>query len=475
MGKLLISGGTIVNEGREFAGYILVSDGVIEEIGEGGYPREEWFDGQRIDATGKIVMAGVIDAHVHFREPGLTAKGDMATESAAAVAGGVTSVLEMPNTVPVVVTRAELERKFALAEGRMHTNHSFFLGATADNIGEIERYYDEGGRIVKLFMGSSTGGMLVTEGRALAALFDRFGGVVAAHCEDEDMIRAATDLYKRELGDAATAAVHPLVRSAEACYRSTARAIELADRYGARLHVCHVSTERELGLFSSGALYDRGNIAVATKRVTAEACVPHLWFTDVDYARLGNRIKCNPSIKSAADRAALRSAIGSFEGSTAGAVGDYRGRVDTIATDHAPHTAAEKARGYWDAPSGIPSVQFSLVAMMGLVDAGVLTLTELVAKMCHAPAVRFGIVRRGFLRAGYAADIAVIDRAARGADGAAGWTVAPENILSRCGWSPWEGVRFSSRVACTIVGGRVAWDGARVADTAAGRRLDFAK
>lgn len=398
-------------------------------------------------------MPGVIDPHVHFREPGLTAKGDMATESAAAVAGGVTSVLEMPNTLPPAVDPDALARKFDLAEGRMHTNYSFFLGATVDNLPLIKRFYNDGGRLVKLFAGSSTGGMLVDDDRALSALFAEFGGVVAAHCEDEGIIRINTDHYKRLMGDRATAALHPSVRSAEACYLSTARTIGLADRYGARLHVCHITTARELALFEEGP--------VDGKRITGEACVPHLWFSDEDYARLGNRIKCNPAIKSAADREALRGAL-------------RTGRLDLVATDHAPHTAEEKSRGYWEAPSGMPSVQFSLPVMFSLADRGIVTLEEVALKMCHAPAVRFGVAGRGFLRPGYKADIAIVDPAfVDPGDGAAGWVVGPGNILSKCGWSPWEGVRFGARVVCTIVGGRIAWDGERVAATAAGERLEF--
>lgn len=444
---LLISGGTIVNEGRQFVGYVFVQDGVIAEVGEGEYPFAGEYDGRRIDAGGKIVMPGVIDVHVHFREPGLTANGDMASESAAAAAGGVTSVLEMPNTVPPAVDRDGLARKFDLAEGRMYTNYSFFLGATADNLHEIKRFEADGGRLVKLFTGSSTGGMLVNDDRALAALFAEFGGVIAAHCEDENIIRTNTDIYRRELGERATAAIHPLVRSAEACYVSTARVIEIADRYEARLHVCHVTTARELTLFDGGP--------VAGKRITAEACIPHLWFSDEDYPRLGNRIKCNPAIKSAADRTALREAL-------------TTGMVDLIATDHAPHTAEEKSRGYGEALSGMPSVQFSLPVMMELSALWVVT----VDKMCHAPAIRFGLTGRGFLRAGYHADISIVDPDfVDPDDGGRGWLVTPENILSKCGWSPWEGVRFRARVFFTIVGGRIVWDGEKVAPEATGERL----
>lgn len=468
MKRILINDGTIVGEGRRFAGYIVVDQGIIAEIGEGEYTRD--WDGRRIDAAGKIVMPGAIDAHVHFRDPGLTAKGDMRTESASAVAGGVTSVLEMPNTVPPAVTIDELDRKFELAHGRMHTNYSFFLGATGDNLLEIKRFYNTGGRLVKLFMGSSTGGMLMTDQRALAALFAEFGGTIAAHCEDEEIIRRETNFYRAETnslqrepktlqgknnflqnqrGDRATAAIHPLVRPTEACYAATARAVELADRYGTNLHVCHLTTARELTLFQG--FDDSQNNTTWSKKITAEACVPHLWFSDADYARLGNRIKCNPAIKTEADREALRNAL-------------TNNRIDLIATDHAPHTAAEKERGYWDAPSGIPSVQHAVAVMFTLAAQGVLPIEAVVEKMCHAPALRFGIADRGFLRKGYAADIAIVNPSEE-------WTVAPSNILSKCGWSPWEGTRLTARVTTTIVNGQIVWDGREVAEEAAGANL----
>jgi dihydroorotase len=450
MNSLLISGGTIVNEGRRFRGYIVVRDGVITEIGEGDYIGD--IGGSRLDATGKIVMPGVIDCHVHFREPGLTHKGDMASESAAAVAGGVTSVFERPNTLPPATTLDTLERKFDLAAGRMHTNYSFFLGATAQNLAEIKKLNLKNSCGVKLFIGSSTGDMLVDDEKAIRALFAEFGGVISAHCEDETIIRTNTDFYRRREGDNATAAIHPLVRSEEACYVATSRAVELADRYGTHFHVAHVTTARELALFGGGP--------VGSKKITAEACVPHLWFTDEDYPRLGNRIKCNPAIKTAADRAALREALST-------------GRIDMIATDHAPHTVEEKSRGYWEAPSGIPSVQHSLPVMFTLAGQGILTLETLVERMCHAPARRFGITERGFLRTGYKADIAIVDPEVKDSAGRPGWTVTPENILCKCGWSPWEGVRLGAKVVCTIVGGRIAWDGERVSDVATGERLIF--
>ncbi len=444
MSSILISGGEIVNEGRRFRGYVLVREGFIAEVGEGGYAGD--FHGNRIDASGKIVMPGVIDCHVHFREPGLTHKGDMSSESAAAVAGGVTTVLEMPNTIPAATTLGELERKFDLAEDRMHTNYSFFLGATNENLAEVRSLDPRHVCGVKLFMGSSTGNMLVDSDRAVSALFAESPVIISAHCEDESIIRTNTDLYRKRDGDDSTAQIHPLVRPAEACYRSSARAVGLADKYEARLHVAHVTTERELALFDAGP--------AASKRITAEACIPHLWFSDGNYARLGNLIKCNPAVKTARDRDALRSALSSD-------------KIDIVATDHAPHTLEEKSRHYWEAPSGIPMVQHSLTAMMQMVSEGILTLETLVEKMCHAPATVFGIAGRGFLNSGYKADITVVDPAVE-------WTVSSENILSKCGWSPFEGHCFGSRVVCTIVNGRMAYDSGIVPGTM-GERLTFGR
>ncbi len=491
--KILISGGTIINEGQKFVGYILIDDQRITQIGEGEYPfdhptetyleskvrrccadrsfegadstdsteKREGAAGARfsfeiIDARGKIVLPGVIDAHVHFREPGLTEKGDMLSESAAAVAGGVTSVIEMPNTRPPATSLDELDRKYKLAYSHgVYTNFEFPLGVTNDNLPEIKKFNFSGGQIVKLFNGSSTGNMLVDDPHTMSALFAEFGGIIAAHCEDETIISSNTEFYRKQLGNRATAAVHPLIRSAEACYVATARAVELADKYGTRLHVCHVSTERELSLFQQGR--------VAEKHITAEACIPHLWFSDEDYARLGNLIKCNPAIKTAQDRESLRNAL-------------TINKLDLIATDHAPHTLAEKQRPYWDAPSGIPMVQHSLPAMLELVSQGVMTLEELVEKMCHAPAIRFGIKERGFLRTGYKADIVIVEPVAKCAkdENAENEKVGPGNILYKCGWSPLEGTKFGSKVTLTLVNGQVAYDAQNgVASDVNGQKLKF--
>ncbi len=414
MNSFVISGGTIVNEGRSFVGDVVVRDGVIEGLSQSG--------AEIIDARGMLVLPGVIDPHVHFREPGLTAKGDMATESRAAVMGGVTTVLEMPNTSPATTSLELLEQKMEIARTKMATRYGFFVGATSQNIlNDIPKF--NASKLlcgVKVFIGSSTGDLLVDDERLLSKLFAEYEGVIVAHCEDEAMIREASERLRRQEPDA-TAAIHTRVRSEEACYRATARAVELADKYGTRLHVAHISTARELALFSGGD--------VAAKRITAEACVPHLWFSDDDYARLGNLIKCNPAIKTKRDRLALREALKSR-------------KIDVIATDHAPHTLAEKLRPYWDAPSGIPMVQHSLVAMLELFPPELV-----VEKMCHAPAVRFGL-EGGFLRTGSPADIVIVDPNAS-------WVVGRDNIDYKCGWSPLEGSRlFRHRVVRTIIGGR---------------------
>lgn len=436
--EILIEKGTIVDEGRAFRGFLLLRAGMIAAIGQGDF--QGAFGGERIDASGQLVLPGVIDDQVHFREPGLTSKGDIHSESRAAVAGGVTSYMEMPNTLPPTISIDQWERKNELAAEKSLANYAFYFGASNDNIKAIAALDPKRVCGVKLFMGSSTGNLLVDDERSLAAIFAESPVIVATHCEDETIIRANVARYKAEYGDRATAAIHPLVRSAEACYRSTARAIELAERYGTRLHVLHLSTARELTLFDERPLAD--------KRITNEVCVHHLWFSEADYAGQGNRIKWNPAIKTAADRDALRAGLSN-------------GRVDVVATDHAPHLLAEKLQPYWQAPSGGPLVQHSLVAMLAMFAP-----EQVVQKMCHAPAVRFGVQGRGFLRAGYAADVAIVDPASP-------WSVSGENILYKCGWSPLEGVRFAHRVTHTIVGGRVVYRNGEFDQTARGEQLTF--
>jgi len=392
-------------------------------------------------------MPGAIDAHVHLRQPGLTHKGDIHSETIAAIAGGVTSVMDMPNTIPATTSLDELERKFGLGAAHSLANYSFYIGATRDNLAELRRIDLRTVCGIKVFLGSSTGDMLVDDQRALAAIFAECGGVIAAHCEDEALVRAAAERYRRDAGDNATAAIHPLVRDAEACYCSTARAVALADRYGARLHVLHLSTARELALFSDNHL--------PGKKITAEACIGHLWFSDADYPRLGNLIKVNPAIKSAADRAALRQGL-------------ISGRIDTVATDHAPHTLEEKGRPYWQAPSGAPMVQHSLPAMMELVRQGVFPVEMAVEKMCHAPAVRYGVKERGFLDEGMWADIVVLDLSRPT------W-VRREDVLYKCGWSPLEGAKLGCSVDYTIVNGVVVNRMGEIDRGFRGARLEFVR
>lgn len=448
MSKILIENGTIVNENRRFVGYIIVDGERIVKIGEGEF-REEGanseFKGERIDATDRLVMPGVIDCHVHFREPGLTQKGDMLSESRAAIAGGVTSVMEMPNTTPATITLEKLEQKFELAAERMMTNHSFYLGATNDNIEEIKRLDPKRVCGVKLFVGASTGDMLVDNPESLSALFAESPILVAAHCESEAIIRRNSKSAKVRLGDDVEPYMHPSIRSAEACYRSTADTISLADRYGANLHVLHLTTARELNLFDS--------MSIERKRISSEVCVPHLWFSYEDYFTKGNLIKCNPAIKRGRDRDALRKAL-------------HSGKVDTIATDHAPHLLEEKQRSYWQSPSGMPTIEHSLPAVLEMSRLGVLNAEKAVEKMCHAPAIRYGIKDRGFLREGAYADIIVVNSYSP-------WTVSKENILHKCGWSPFEGEMFANRVEQTIVNGVVVYNDGKFEESFRGLALEF--
>ena len=444
MKKILIRDGDLFGDAERYRGYMVIEGERIVRIGRGAAPFEH-FDGEVVDATGLWVLPGVIDDQVHFREPGLTYKADMHSESAAAAAGGVTSFMDMPNVKPPTVTAELLDARFARAAECAVVNYSFYMGATNDNIQELRRIDPHHVCGVKLFMGSSTGNMLVDSDRALTAIFAESPVLVATHCEDETTVRANMARYEAEYGDRITVAMHPLIRSAEACYRSSAKAVALADRYGADLHVLHLSTERELTLFESQPL--------KYKKITNEVCVHHLWFSDADYATYGNRIKWNPAVKTAADRDALRRGI-------------VDGRVDMVATDHAPHTWEEKSRPYLQAPSGGPLVQHSLVAMLELSKQGAFSVEQVVAKMCHAPAVRFRVEDRGFLREGAFADIVLV----RPNDP---WTVTRENILYKCGWSPFEGVRFSHKVVRTLVNGQTAYAHATVDRSVRGRALKF--
>ena len=443
---ITIHNARIVNLGREYTGYVAIDGEFIHAMGDGAAPEALLAASQEvIDAAGMLLIPGCIDDHVHFREPGLTHKADIASESRAAVAGGVTSYMDMPNTKPLTITAEALEEKFDIAARSSVANYSFFIGATNDNIDTLLSIDNKRVAGVKLFLGSSTGNMLVDESDVLHRLFRECRTLISVHSEDEAIIRERRAFYIGRFGEDLSVFYHPLIRSAEACYVCTERAVELARRYGTRLHVAHISTARELELFWAEPLLD--------KRITAEACVHHLWFTDNDYASLGTRIKCNPAIKTTADRNALRDAVNN-------------GAIDLIATDHAPHLLSEKQGGALTAASGSPYVQFSLIMMLELVRQGVFSTVTVVEKMCHAPAMLYNIDRRGILRPGYYADIVLIDTNTR-------HTVTKEDVLSKCGWSPLEGTTFHSRVVKTFVNGKCIYSDGVVADNLASHPLKF--
>lgn len=438
--KTLIKGGTLVNEGRLFDGSIVVEDSRIAKIIEGNHTPDASYD-EVIDASGCFVLPGIIDDHVHFREPGLTAKADMDTESQAAAAGGVTTYFDMPNTVPQTTTLEALEEKYALGAEKSHVNYAFFFGATNDNVAlfsQLDRRRVPG---IKLFMGSSTGNMLVDRQEALDQIFASADMPIMVHCEDTGIISRNMAAAKEKYGDDPNVTHHPEIRSAEACYESTRLAVTLAKKHQARLHVAHLTTARELELFG-----DDPNI-------TAEATVSHLFFCDRDYSLLGTRIKCNPAIKSERDREALREALND-------------GRISVVGTDHAPHLLSQKEGGCAKAASGMPMVQFSLVTMLELVDQGVLSLERLVELMCHHPATLFGVRHRGFLREGYQADIVLVRPNT-------GWTVTKEIILSKCGWSPMEGHMYLWRVERTLCNGHTVWQQGRVDTSYIGQPVEF--
>ncbi|MBL6751526.1 MAG: dihydroorotase [Nevskia sp.] len=439
---MLITNATLINEGRRFQSDLLIQGERIERIAPqipapAGVPV--------VDAAGKLLLPGLIDDQVHFREPGLTHKGDVASESAAAVAGGITSFMDMPNVNPQTVTRAALADKYRMAQGRAHANFGFYLGATNDNVEEIARLAPNEACAVKIFMGASTGNMLVDDPATLEGIFARSPLIVVTHCEDTPMIKANEDAARARYGEDVPFAEHPRIRSVEACYKSTELAVGLARKHGTRLHVLHLTTARELEFFHVGNLAD--------KQITVEACVHHLYFDESRYADLGARLKCNPAVKAATDRQALVSAV-------------FDGRIDIIATDHAPHTREEKAQKYFKAPSGLPLVQHALLALLELAGRGELDLETVVQRACHAPAQRFGVAGRGFLREGGYADLVLVDLAATTA-------VTPSSVLYKCGWSPFEGHTFPARIEGTWVNGhRAYWQG-RVSPQPHGRRLEF--
>jgi dihydroorotase len=447
MGRLqIIRNATIVNEGRIFTGSVVISGEHIKEIFEGLEPVEITQPYTEIDATGLLLLPGIIDDQVHFRDPGLTQKGDIYTESKAAVAGGITSYMDMPNTRPQATTIDILEDKYTLASTKSMANYSFLMGVTNDNIDELKKVDPHKVAGVKMFMGSSTGNMLVDNLETLNRVFSEIPMLIVTHCEDEPTIQRNIKHYTGLLGDDLPIQYHPLIRSAEACYKSSSFAVELATKYNSRLHVFHLSTAKEMSLFNS-------DIPLKDKRITAEVCVHYLWFSDKDYASYGNRIKWNPAIKSETDRLALIDAV-------------KTNKIDVIATDHAPHLLSEKEGSCLKAASGGPMVQHSLVAMLQFVRQGVFTLEKVVDKMCHAPAELFRIEKRGFIRKGYFADLVLVDPNRS-------WTVNSDNILYKCGWSPFEGTTFDTSVIQTWVNGKLVYDNGQFDESVCGKRLLF--
>ncbi|WP_300977670.1 dihydroorotase [Flavobacterium sp.] len=444
MNKILIKNAKIVNEGAIFEGDLLIENDIIVEIAETISPKSS--DCKIVDAEGNYLIPGAIDDQVHFREPGLTHKGDIESESRAAVAGGITSFIEQPNTVPNAVTQELLEQKYQIAAESSFANYSFMMGGTNDNLEEILKTNPRNVAGLKLFLGSSTGDMLVDSTASLEKIFSSTKLLIAVHCEDENTVKSNLAKYKEQYGDDIPVECHPLIRTEEACYLSSSRTVELAKRTGARLHVFHISTAKELDLFTN-------KIPLAEKMITAEVCIHHLWFSDEDYKTKGNFIKWNPAVKTANDREALWKAVND-------------GRIDVIATDHAPHTLEEKKQVYTKAPSGGPLVQHAVVAMFEAYHQGKITIEKIVEKMCHNPASLFKIEKRGFIKVGYYADLAIVNAGLP-------WSVKKENILAKCGWSPFEGYTFKSRITHTFVNGQLVYQGFKVSPKKAGKRLLF--
>lgn len=442
--KTIIKGATIINEGKSFVGTVVINGKRIESVSEGDLVKARDND-EVIDASGLWLVPGAIDDQVHFREPGLTHKADIFTESRAAAAGGITSFMEMPNTNPQTVTQELLEAKYQIGAEKAVVNYSFFMGATNDNLEEVLKTDPENVCGVKVFMGSSTGNMLVDDQEVLSKLFANCKMLIATHCEDEETIRANLEAYKAKYGEDIPISCHPEIRSREACYKSSSRAVELAKKHGARLHILHISTKEELSLFEPGD--------IENKHITAEACVHHMWFTDKDYEEKGTFIKWNPAVKTAEDRDAILEAL-------------KTGRIDIVATDHAPHTLEEKQNSYIKAPSGGPLVQHALVAMLEHVKNGKLSKELVVEKMAHAPAKCFHVANRGYIREGYYADLVLVNPNDP-------WMVSKENILYKCGWSPFEGTTFSSKVVRTFVNGNTVYNNGVVTDDHRGMRLKF--
>ena len=446
MGKTIIKNGTIINDGERFTGSVVIDGECIDSIIRGELPESVAASTQRIiDATGKWVLPGAIDDQVHFREPGLTHKAEIATESIAAVAGGVTSFMDMPNTKPQTTTLEALDWKYEPAAQVSPAHYSFYIGATTDNFEALQPVDFSQVCGVKIFMGSSTGHRLVDNEKTLRRIFAEIPALIAVHCEEEHIIQANRKYYTERFGEELPIFFHPLIRSAEACYASSSRAAELASQYGTRLHLLHLSTAREMSLLDAAPL--------AQKRITGEVCVHHLWFDDNDYAQYGNRIKWNPAIKTCGDRKALLEAL-------------RNNRLDVVATDHAPHLWSEKQGSCLKAASGGPLVQHSLQVMLELSQRGEFPLERVVEKMCHAPAQLYRIERRGYLRPGYYADLVVVDPHKP-------YTVTRDNILSKCGWSPFEGHTFPSSIERTFVNGNEVFAEGRLLNRTPGKRLTF--
>ena len=446
MKRTYIHNARIVNEGQTFEGAIVIENEVIAEVLKAGETPASPCD-ETIDAEGLYLIPGVIDDHVHFRDPGLTHKADMYTESMAAAAGGVTSYMDMPNTNPLTTTLEALENKFQDAATKSIVNYSFYFGATNDNADLMPKLDKQKVCGVKLFMGSSTGNMLVDQMDTLKNIFANAGMLIATHCEDQQIISANTAAYKEKYGEDPDVKYHPEIRNEEACYRSSALAVQMAKETGARLHIMHISTAKELELLE--------NKPIEEKNITAEACVSHLFFCDEDYEKFGARIKCNPAIKTKKDRDALRQALTS-------------NLIDVIGTDHAPHLLSEKQGGALKAVSGMPTLQFSLLSVMELVHQELLSIEQLVQKMCHAPASLYQMEKRGYIRPGYKADLVLLNPAHE-------WTVTNECILSKCGWSPMEGQTFHSKVERTFVNGHQVYANNQVDTNHRGQALTFCR
>lgn len=443
MQSYLIKNAQIVNENKVFKGDVLIEGEFIKEVGENIIPTD---DVLMVDAEGKFLIPGMIDDQVHFREPGLTHKANIATESKAAIAGGITSFIEMPNTVPQATTQELLADKFDIANKTSYANYSFMFGGTNDNLEELLKTNPKDVAGIKLFLGSSTGNMLVDNEEVLEKIFSSTKMLISVHCEDEATIRKNTEEYKAKYGDDIPVKYHPLIRSEEACYLSSSRAIELAKKTGARLHIFHLSTEKETHLF-------RNDIPLEEKQITAEVCVHHLWFTDADYDKKGTHIKWNPAVKTQKDKDGLWKAL-------------LDDRIDIIATDHAPHTLEEKDNVYTKAPSGGPLVQHAVTAVLEKVKEGVLPIEKAVEKMSHNPAKIFKIEKRGFIKEGFYADLVLVDADKK-------WTVDKESLLYKCGWSPFEGVEFSNQITHTFVNGNLMYNEGVFNEEIKGKRLLF--